>query len=159
VSCEHAKNCAPGFDCVKGDNGSVCRRYCCAGSCDESASQNAGPVFCDIQRLVDADDHRAPVCMPLKPCKLFAPGDCGAAETCAIVNDKGTTGCVEGGAVKVDQPCDVDQCELGLTCLGRPGDRRCYKLCRIDGADCDSTQTCTPGSIFHDMAFGVCTSN
>ena len=51
---------------------------------------------------------------------------------------------------------DQEHCDSGLTCLGSPGDRRCYKLCRVEGADCAPMQTCTTGSIFQDTTFGVC---
>jgi hypothetical protein len=156
VSCASGTDCAPGFDCVEGDKGPVCRRYCCSGSCEEQTSQNAGATFCDLRRLVDSLDHKAPVCMPLKSCKLFAAGDCSELETCAVVTEKGQTGCVERGTAKAGEPCETDHCEAGLTCLGSAGGRRCYKLCRIEGSDCTPTQTCTPGSIFHDMTLGVC---
>ncbi len=158
VSCSSGSDCAPGFDCVEGEKGAVCRRYCCSGSCASQASQNGGPTFCDIRKLVDPalDQHPAPVCMPIKTCKLLRDGECGDKETCAIVTDTGDTGCVPKGNAKVGQLCDEEHCDSGLTCLGSPGDRRCYKLCRVDGADCAPMQTCTTGSIFQDTTFGVC---
>ena len=158
VSCSSGSDCAPGFDCVEGEKGAVCRRYCCSGSCASQSSQNGGPTFCDIRKLVDPalDQHPAPVCMPIKTCKLLRDGDCGDRETCAIVTDTGDTGCVPKGNAKVGQLCDQEHCDSGLTCLGSPGDRRCYKLCRVEGADCAPMQTCTTGAIFQDTTFGVC---
>jgi hypothetical protein len=156
VYCEHGSNCAPGFDCVKGEKSSVCRRYCCAGTCETHTAQNGGPTFCDIQRLVDVVPHDAPVCMPLKKCKLLVPGECKETETCALVTEKGDTGCVLTGEAEAGQSCDEQHCQSDLTCLGNPGDRRCYKLCRTQGLECGSTETCTTGTVFQDTTFGVC---
>ena len=158
VPCGAGSDCAPGFDCVDGEKGPVCRRYCCSGSCEAHTSQNGGPTFCDIQTLVDyrRDDVKAPVCMPVKTCKLLRQGECSDKETCAVINEQGDTGCVALGAAKAGEPCDKDHCALDLTCLGSLGNRRCYKLCRVDGADCEPTQICTTGSVFQDTTFGVC---
>lgn len=158
VACASGSDCAPGFDCVEGDKGAVCRRYCCSDSCAARSSQNGGPTFCDIRELVDPalDRHLAPVCMPIKTCKLLRDGECGDDETCAIVTDTGDTGCVPKGSAEVGQLCDEEHCGSDLTCLGSPGDRRCYRLCRVDGADCGPSQTCTTGAIFQDTTFGVC---
>lgn len=158
VSCSRGSDCAPGFDCVEGEKSAVCRRYCCAGSCASQSSQNGGPTFCDIGKLVDPSlaQHIAPVCMPIKTCKLLREDECGDKETCAVVNDKGDTGCVPTGNAKAGALCNEDHCDRGLTCLGSPGDRRCYKLCRVEGMDCGPTQTCTTGSVFQDTTFGVC---
>jgi hypothetical protein len=98
----------------------------------------------------------APVCMPIKTCKLLHHGDCGATETCAVVTEDGETGCVLKGSAKAGEPCEDQHCGTDLTCLGSPGDRRCYKLCRVDGADCGSIERCTTGSVFKDTTFGVC---
>lgn len=161
VSCTTGSDCAPGFDCVDGEKGPVCRRYCCSGSCASQTSQNGGPTFCDVQTLVDyrRDGVKAPVCMPVKTCKLLRDGECSDKETCAVINDKGDTGCVPLGGAKAGESCDKEHCGASLTCLGSPGDRRCYKLCRVDGADgadCGPMQTCTTGSVFQDTTFGVC---
>jgi hypothetical protein len=158
ASCSKGSDCAPGFDCVEGEQGSVCHHYCCAGTCGSQSSRNGGPTFCDIRKLVDPnlEQHLAPVCMPIKTCKLLHAGDCGVKETCAVVTENGDTGCVPRGNAKAGSPCDNEHCDENLTCLGSPGDRRCYKLCRVDGADCGAMQTCTTGSVFQDTAFGVC---
>lgn len=158
VACSKGTDCAPGFDCVDGEKGAVCRRYCCSGSCESQTSLNGGPTFCDVQTLVDyrRDDVKAPVCMPVKTCKLLRDGECSAMETCAVINEKGDTGCVALGAAKAGDSCDKEHCASGLTCLGSPGDRRCYKLCKVDGKDCGPMQTCTTASIFQDTSFGVC---
>jgi len=154
--CETGADCAPGFDCIEGEKGNVCRRYCCSGSCAGVVSQSGGPTFCDVQKLVDTKDQKAPVCMPLKKCKLLVEGECGAKETCAIVNERGDTGCVTIGEAKAGTSCEREHCERGATCLGSPDDRRCYKLCRVGGADCETGQKCTTGAVFQDATFGVC---
>lgn len=156
VSCSKGSDCAPGFDCVEGEKGPVCRRYCCSGSCEQQSSRSGGPTFCDIQRLIDFKSHNAPVCMPVKTCALLRDGDCSDEETCAVVNEKGDTGCVTKGPVRAGESCEADHCASDLTCLGSPGDRRCYKLCRVDGSDCGPMQTCSTGAVFQDTTFGVC---
>ncbi len=161
VSCESSKSCAPGFECAEGEKGGVCRRSCCGGTCEGFSSQNGGPTFCDVQRLLPASgekDVRAPVCMPIKTCKLLAEGQCGDRETCAIVTEKGTTGCVALGAVNAAESCERDHCAADLTCLGNPGDRRCFTLCRTEASDCGDDKMCTTGSVFQDTSFGVCKS-
>ena len=76
VACQTGNDCAPGFDCVDGDQGAVCRRYCCSGVCDGYPAANNGPTFCDVQP-VNRDDvtggnrPTAPVCMPIKSCTLL----------------------------------------------------------------------------------------
>jgi hypothetical protein len=162
VTCKTGADCAPGFDCVDGEKGSVCRRYCCMGTCEGQSSLNGGPTFCDVQKLVDPAPHLAPVCMPIKTCKLLVEGDCGPKETCAIVTEKGVTGCVPRGSAKAGDSCDEEHCSVGLTCLGIPGNRRCYKLCRMEGAGadyCPPTQTCVTASLFQDNTVGVCKEN
>ncbi len=156
--CHSGADCAPGFECIDGDQGAVCRRYCCAASsCIEHVSKNGGPTFCDIQKMVDHREHSAPVCMPLKKCTLLHEGDCfGTEETCALVTDKGENGCVPIGDANVGDSCDEQHCAKDLTCLGSPGDRKCFQLCRTDGADCPTNQTCTTGAVFQNPAFGVC---
>lgn len=156
--CEQGTDCAPGFDCVDGEMGAVCRRYCCMGTCEGHSARSGGPTFCDVQKLVDPAPHLAPVCMPIKPCKLLGEGECGPTETCAIVTDKGVTACVARGTAKVGESCDEEHCVADLNCLGNAGSRRCYKLCKMtrSGSDCPSSQTCTTGSLFQDNTFGVC---
>jgi hypothetical protein len=162
AACQRGSDCAPGFECIDSDKGGVCRRYCCSGSCGDHTSQNGGPTFCDIQTQLDVS-HKAPVCMPLKKCKLLRAGECTANETCAIVTEKGDTGCVPKGTVKAGGSCDEDHCASAagteeLTCLGTPGDRRCYQLCRMDGSGipCPADQRCATGAAFQDTSFGVC---
>jgi hypothetical protein len=169
TSCKEAADCAPGFDCVTTDKGGgVCRHYCCSRStCDKQTAQNGSPTFCDIEELftgstldgggqANAPKVPVPVCMPIKKCKLLMPGECTAQETCAIVTDKGDTGCVRTGPALEGQSCDEEGCSAGLTCLGNAGDRRCYKLCQVDGNDCGSSKTCTTGTVFQDTSYGVC---
>lgn len=163
VPCQKSADCAPGFDCIHGDNGPSCRRYCCMGTCEGQTSLNGGPTFCDVQRLVEPAPHLAPVCMPIKACKLLVEGECAAGETCAVVTEKGATGCVPRGPARAGEPCEELHCGAGLTCLGHPGNRRCYTLCKTDRAGaapasprCEAGQTCTTGSLFLDNNIGVC---
>lgn len=155
VACQTGSDCAPGFDCVEGEKGSVCRRYCCADTCDGQTSQSGGKTFCDVQKLVDTK-VQAPVCMPLKACKLLTAGACAATETCAVVTDAGDTGCVEIGQAQVNDPCDTEHCAVGLTCIGQPGARKCYQLCKVSSSSCGASLVCKTSTLFKDPAYGVC---
>ncbi|MBX3226144.1 MAG: hypothetical protein KIT84_28775 [Labilithrix sp.] len=164
VACKSANDCAPGFDCVDGESGAVCRRYCCGHTCEGVDSQNGGPTFCDVQPVVrptpaptPEEQVKAPVCMPIKACTLLEPGGCGRKESCAVVTPKGDTGCVSTDTQQAGESCEAKHCAEGLTCLGSPGDRTCYKLCRMtDGAACGPTQKCTTGATFKGTNYGVC---
>jgi hypothetical protein len=158
VVCSTGDDCAPGFDCVDGEKGSVCRRYCCSSlrSCANHFSQNGGPTFCDIQKLVDANPAKAPVCMPPQKSNPLTASECTDKETFGVVTEKGDTGCVPRGRATAGESCDEEHCSVDLTCLGNHGDRRCYKLCRTGGSDCGPTQTCTTGSVFQSTMYGVC---
>lgn len=156
VSCVSGTDCAAGFDCVVGENGvKQCRHYCCAGTCKAHESQSGGGTFCDVQDLVDVN-QKAPVCMPLKHCQLLGTGECNANETCAVVTENGETGCVAVGEKQVGASCDADHCAAGLTCLGAPGSRECFKLCTVSASDCAGAQVCTTSTVFKDPNFGVC---
>lgn len=155
--CTQGSDCAPGFDCIEGDKGSSCRRYCCSGTCTGQLSSSSSATFCDVRKLGSADQEIVPVCMPIKTCKLLFEGDCGDKETCAVVTEKGETSCVPKGDAKVGASCDDTHCDTNLNCLGNPGDRHCYKLCRMDqGGDCATGETCTTGAVFPDTTYGVC---
>ncbi len=154
VSCQNGADCAPGFDCVEGEGGSVCRRYCCLGSCSGQASTNGGETFCDVQRLVDTGT-KAPVCMPIKHCELFQEGTCGSTETCAVVTENGDTGCVAIGPQPVGESCDELHCAAGLTCIGQAGNRKCYELCKV-GSECSGALECKTSTIFQNPEYGVC---
>jgi hypothetical protein len=159
VACEKREDCAAGFDCIKSmQGGGVCRHYCCSGSCAGVASQNGGATFCDVQEIYTTGG-KVPVCMPIKKCRLLTAGDCAAGdpgETCAIVTEKGDTGCVLIGEARAGAFCDEQHCAANLTCLGSPGNRRCYALCRIDRSTCTDGQKCTTGTVFSEQTYGVC---
>jgi hypothetical protein len=156
VACERREDCAAGFDCIRSSQGGgVCRHYCCSGSCAAVSSQNGGPTFCDVQEI-HKTLGKAPVCMPLKKCRLLTPGDCGAGETCAVVTEKGDTGCVAIGPAIASDSCEEQHCAADLTCLGSPGNRRCYALCRIDRSTCTAGEKCTTGTVFNEQTYGVC---
>jgi hypothetical protein len=156
ATCKTGGDCGPGFDCIVGEKGTkVCRHYCCAGTCKGHASQSGGATFCDVQNLVDYT-QKAPVCMPLKRCKLLGSGECTQTESCAVVTESGDTGCVAVGPQQVGAPCDADHCAANLTCVGKPGTRKCYKLCRVDSSDCGTAQICATSTVFKDPNFGIC---
>ncbi|CAN5835969.1 hypothetical protein BH11MYX4_BH11MYX4_68800 [soil metagenome] len=156
ATCQIGEDCAPGFDCVAGDKGTkTCRHYCCSGSCKGNQS-NGSATFCDVQSLVDVN-QKAPVCMPLKRCsKLLGTNECSANETCTVVTEAGDTGCVVVGDKQVGESCDEAHCAAKLTCLGQPGARKCFKLCKVNASECPSTQSCVTNAAFKDADFGVC---
>lgn len=156
TSCEIGEDCAPGLDCVAGATGTKsCRHYCCGGTCKGNLS-NGSATFCDVQSLVDVP-QKAPVCMPLKRCnKLLGTGECAANESCTVVTEGGDTGCVAVGDKQVGESCDESHCAAKLTCLGQPGARKCFKLCKVSASDCPSVQTCVTSAAFKDVDFGIC---
>jgi hypothetical protein len=157
-ACKAGTDCTAGFDCVVGENGTKqCRHYCCAGTCKGRESQSGGATFCDVQDLVDVN-QKAPVCMPLKHCKLLGTGECSANESCAVVTENGDTGCVGVGEKQVGASCDTDHCAAGLTCLGTAGSRACFKLCKVSTSDCGAAQICATSTVFKDPSFGICQS-
>lgn len=158
ATCEKAEDCSEGLECVR-NGGRVegqCRAYCCAGTCDVVAN-SGGKTFCDIQ-FSRTGSFKVPVCMPVKPCKLFDKAGCTTGETCAVVNDEdGTTGCVEEGPAQVGQSCDEVHCGAGLTCLGRPGSRRCFTLCKEGVTTCPAPSRCVwPAPTFSTQGIGIC---
>jgi hypothetical protein len=157
TACETGADCAAGFDCISGgDKGTkTCRHYCCAGTCKDHPSQSGGATFCDVQGLVDVN-QMAPVCMPLKRCKLLGTGECASNETCAVVTEGGDTGCVTVGDQQVGADCDADHCAAGLTCLGKAGARKCFKLCKVSSNDCGAAEICATSTVFKDPNFGIC---
>jgi hypothetical protein len=155
AACEAGADCAAGFDCVTGDKGSTCRHYCCSGTCRAQTSVSGSGTFCDVQTLTDVG-QKAPVCMPIKRCALFGTGECGANETCAVLTETGDTGCVAVGEQQVGASCDADHCAAGLTCVGQPGSRKCFKLCRVNGVDCGPALACTTSTMFRAPEFGTC---
>jgi hypothetical protein len=154
--CTDGLDCAAGFDCVAGDKGTkTCRHYCCGGTCKGHTSQNGGATFCDVQSLTDVN-LKAPVCMPLKRCTLLGTGECTQFESCAVVTESGDTGCVATGEAQVGASCDEDHCAATLTCLGLPGARKCFKLCKVSSGECGPMQVCTTSTVFKDPKFGIC---
>jgi hypothetical protein len=152
-SCQTGADCAPSYECV-GMPGR-CRHYCCSG--DKSCSGLKVSSFCDIQATAESN-LKVPVCSPVSPCKLLTPNACPEGETCTVVTDDGVTSCVTIGPALVGQACDTSHCADGLTCLGRPGTRECYKLCRLGyPQDCDYGSKCTGSAqLFSDPSDGIC---
>jgi hypothetical protein len=146
--CQTADECGSGLDCV-GSPGR-CRAYCCAYECSDPQTH------CGLEALVDGS-HTVPVCLPTVPCRLLS-NDCGSKRTCTVVTNDGTTSCVDVGGAKAGESCEEQRCEGGLACLGQPGGRRCFRLCRVDdGSSCSRQQRCK-GSVqlFNDPNIGVC---
>ncbi len=154
-TCEDGADCAPGFDCVAGDKGNVCRHYCCMGTCEGQTPQSGGLTFCDVRQL-GAFAHKVPVCVPLKSCKLLTSGECAVDESCSVVTENGDTGCVTVGTAKAGDACDEEHCGAKLTCLGQPGNRKCYTLCRVGSTECGTGQVCTTSTVFKDPDYGIC---
>ncbi len=156
AACVGGADCAPGFDCVAGDKDQrSCRRYCCSGSCRDNTS-NAGDTFCDVQTLVDVGTS-APVCLPIKRCThLVGNEECGADESCSVVTEDGDTGCVTVGTRQAGESCDETHCAAQLTCLGQPGARRCFQLCRVAENDCKGSEVCVTSAAFKEATFGIC---
>jgi hypothetical protein len=161
-ACTSPTDCAARFDCV--GQGS-CRQYCCAGNTQCSAEE-----FCDIQPLAAATTTKVPVCMPIEPpggCDLssalgspVANGivTCPTGQTCAIVREDGSTGCVEAGGQTAGEACNTDHCAAGLVCLGALNARLCYALCATSASGaCPAPMTCQGGlPLFQDPKVGVC---
>lgn len=167
ATCTVSDDCAPGFDCVgvSGNGGAsgTCRHYCCAGNsaCDDPNAK----TFCDVQFLFQASATPVPVCMPIVACDLSKqlespPTACSLpTQTCAIVREDGTTGCVDIGGSGPGDSCESDHCAAGLTCLGAPGQRTCFQLCTTNSnkASCPQGLTCEGGlPLFQDPTVGVC---
>jgi hypothetical protein len=153
ASCATGADCAATFECV-GMPGR-CRHYCCDG--DKSCDSGGSSSFCDIQATTESN-LKVPVCSPVNKCKLLTPNACPADQTCAVVKDDGTTSCVPIGTALAGQACDTEHCADGLTCLGKPGSRQCYKLCRIGyPEDCSYDTKCKGSSqLFSDPTYGLC---
>ena len=97
------------------------------------------------------------MCTAVRSCKLLVANVCDPGTTCAIVNDNGTTSCVEIGSAKVNEECNDRHCAEGLTCLGHTEDRKCYELCRKGTTTCPSGQSCKGyAPTFRDPDVGVC---
>ncbi len=151
MPCAGPTDCAATFECV-GDG--TCAHYCCSGVC--STNQ-----FCDVQGLAVDGTVKVPVCMPVFPksgCQLLNDTSCPGGSTCAVVRGDGQTSCVAVGKAKVKTPCDAEHCAQGLTCLGAPGQRKCFQLCdTTTSAGCSAPQTCKGGlPLFKDPETGIC---
>ena len=155
-TCTASSDCSAGSDCVlRADGLGQCRRYCCGGTCTNVGSPSGGATFCDVVQLAEESKVKVPVCMPVKACKLLTAGQCEAGETCSVAAEDGTTSCVRTGPAQADAPCDETHCAAGLTCLGKPGARRCFQLCRVGAAPC-AKGMCKTSSLIRDTSFGLC---
>jgi len=153
ASCGRPTDCAPTSECV---GSGTCQRYCCGGEVD-----CLGDHFCDVQPVVGGTWPKVPVCMPIHTCDLDGEwadaSGCAPNETCAVVRDDGATSCVATGSAKAGESCDIDHCASGLVCLGVPGARHCFELCRTVGSDCPTGQACKGGlPLFPNPLIGVC---
>lgn len=157
AACTTSAECGPGADCaLRADGMGQCRRYCCGGTCEKVNAPAGGASFCDVVQLAEEANVKVPVCMPAKPCKLLSAGQCEVGETCAVVSDEGLTSCLPTGPAQVGESCDEAHCTIGLNCLGRPGARRCFQLCRVGQSACGASLQCKTSSLIRDAAFGIC---
>jgi hypothetical protein len=82
---------------------------------------------------------------------------CDVGTTCAVVKDDGTTGCVPVGPAQAGDACNTVHCGEGLTCLGKPGARQCYKICELERNNCSANTSCKGSALlFTDPKFGIC---
>ncbi|HRG97997.1 MAG TPA: hypothetical protein PLR99_17215 [Polyangiaceae bacterium] len=157
ATCTRSTECGAGSDCaLRADGTGQCRPYCCGGSCEKVASPAGGATFCDVAQLAEESKLKVPVCVPVRACKLLSAGECKVGETCAVVSDTGMTSCVPTGPAQVGEACDEARCTAGLNCLGRPGARKCFQLCRVGQAACGASLQCKTSSLIGDAAFGIC---
>lgn len=155
--CKVSSDCGAGSDCVlRADGMAQCRRYCCAGTCSNVGSPSGGATFCDVVQLAEESSVKVPVCLPVKACKLLGNGQCMNGETCAVAAEDGTTSCVPTGPARSGESCDETHCNDGLTCVGKPGARRCFQLCRVGGSTCGADLTCKTSSLIKDTTIGLC---
>ncbi len=152
ASCMTGADCGPGFDCT---GAGVCRKYCCQGECSGKMN-GSNNFFCDIVPLTE-ETTLVPACVPVKACSLLEPKSCpDTKETCAIVKDDGTTSCVAAGSAGQGDSCDEAHCSAGLVCLGRPGVRQCFQLCKMQESTCPTGLTCKANALSHDPSVGIC---
>jgi len=150
--CKTGADCSPGFDCT---GSGVCRKYCCAGECSGKMNM-ANNFFCDIVPLTE-ETTLIPACVPVKTCMLFDPKACvDPKETCSIVKDDGTTSCVPAGSAGKGDSCAEAHCAAGLVCLGQPGARQCFQLCKMQESTCPMDLTCKANALSHDPSVGIC---
>lgn len=147
--CIVSTDCAAGYECV-GSPGQ-CRHYCC-----DPTSCTAEQQFCDIQTMAEQGSLRVPVCMPVRSCKLLSTTGCVEGETCAVVDDLGTTSCVAVGPAKVGESCDTTHCGANLTCIGVVGARKCYKLCDMTRTECATGEQCKASALVKEPSIGIC---
>jgi hypothetical protein len=155
AECIRSTDCAAGFECV--GSPAQCRHYCCDG---DSVCPTGGKHFCDIQVPAEQGALKVPVCMPVRQCVLLGEG-CTQGETCSVVDDKGTTSCIGVGPAKAGESCETAHCSEGLTCLGQPGMRRCYTLCRKNASmACAIGERCKGSApLFQDPNIGICSKD
>lgn len=157
ATCTRSAECGAGSDCaLRADGTGQCRPYCCSGSCEKVLAPTGGATFCDVAQLAEESKLKVPVCVPVRPCKLLRASECVVGETCAVVAETGTTSCVATGPAQVGESCDEARCTIGLNCLGRPGARRCFQLCRVGQAACGVNLQCKTSSLIGDPEFGIC---
>lgn len=163
--CNDSSECAPGLGCVlaaaptnegggqPGPAVGLCQAYCCG---DIEAGCPDPNTYCAPQPLFDAaaqlPEPKAalpvPVCSPIEPCTLLGSG-CPTGETCAIVRDDGTAGCVTEGGGGLCQPCP---CAAGFTCNFGTG--TCVKLCDTNTNDCPGADAICQGGYPDNI--GIC---
>jgi hypothetical protein len=98
-----------------------------------------------------------PVCVAARACRLLVGKDCADGETCAVVRNDGTTGCVATGPRGVGDSCESGNCASGSICLGEFGRRTCLLLCSEETLPCPDGRRCVWGEpLLPDRNAGVC---
>jgi hypothetical protein len=143
-ACSATADCAAGLACVRTKEAAgVCRATCCNGSCE---SQVNGTKSACVLGPVMGSAAPLPVCLGVRACQLLGKGDCGQGETCAVVRQDGTTGCIAAGPQAVGDSCELANCAAGSVCLGEFGQRTCLQLCREGELPCPDGRRCVWGA-------------
>jgi len=125
-----------------------------ASACQNGVARNcraigAGPAHWEEQRclageLCSSGAGSPAICVG---CNVD-PWQCGAAETCSIIDGQGHTGCVASGAGGLGDPCQgtigAAECGPGLVCIALSGSGSCSRYCDPARADrgCAAGESC-----------------
>jgi len=139
-ACSYVNDCGPGLSCGLDER---CRANCAVSSnagCDAESlcvglnnTHGTCAQTCDI---VDATCTNGTSCIALgngNACLAFTPGDTAEGEPCLW----------------------VDECAVGLVCLGQWSEYRCHRPCSPAGTACPEGSCQTSA----DLPYGVCAQN
>jgi hypothetical protein len=159
--CTSTTECGAGFACMTAVNSEsnksvgACRATCCNGKCESSTGVGA-KAACLLGAVLNST-QQLPVCVAVRACRLLVSKDCADGETCAVVRNDGTTGCVSTGPQGVGDSCEFGNCARGSICLGEFGRRTCLLLCSEETLPCPDGRRCVWGEpLLPDRNAGVC---